>query len=199
MTIPNELPQGKQHTTPWTAYVVVLVIGFIAGSYLADGKTTLLATRVSAADERVKSIEERVKGIEERMVKLASDVGTAKEAVQSLDADGYLALGNPDTYQNLGPFWQIRKLQLMSDPQGCRVTGEILYRLSMRRQNVDLSLQLMDSSFKTVASGTSVLSAGISGRYTSFSVLVRTDAKLSDIATVHLTLNENSGTTAALY
>ena len=174
----------------WGGFIACLAIGFVAGVLVVDGKTSPLAKRVSAVEEQVKNFSSGVDA-----AKL--DAALAKAA---MDADGYLALGTPNAYQDLGPFWQVHGLQLVADPQGCRVTGEILYRLMVRRQNIELSATLISSSNNTVtALGTSVLATATPGKYERFSVLVRTDAKLSEIGQVYLKLNEHSGTAGALY
>lgn len=192
MTLPVEpsSASSKRASVSWGGFAACLVIGFVAGVLIVQGKTDPLAKRVSA-------VEEQVKGFSSGVEAAKLDAALAKAA---MDADGYLALGTPNAYQDVGPFWQVHGLQLISDPQGCRVTGEILYRLMVRRQNVELSATLISSSSNTVtALGTSVLSAATPGKYERFSVLVRTDTKLSDIGQVYLKLNEHSGTAGALY
>jgi len=174
----------------WPGFIVCLVIGFVAGVLIVDGKTKPLVKRMSA-------VEEQVKGFSNNVEAAKLDAALAKAA---MDADGYLALGTPNAYQDLGPFWQVHGLQLVSDPQGCRVTGEILYRLMVRRQNVDLSATLISTSNNTVtALGTSVLATISPGKYERFSIPVRTGANLSDIGQVYLKLNEHSGTAGAVY
>jgi len=195
MSVPSESPnasskQSAPFSTSWGGFVVCLVIGFVAGVLIVDGKTRPLAQRVSAVEEQVKGFSA---GVETARV----DAALAKAA---MEADGYLALGTPNAYQDLGPFWQVHGLQLVVDPQGCRVTGEILYRLMVRRQNVDLSATLITTSSNTVtAVGASVLAVATPGKYERFSIPVRTGAKLSDIGQVYLKLNEHSGTAGALY
>jgi hypothetical protein len=174
----------------WGGFILCLVIGFVAGVLVVNGKTDPLVKRVSA-------VEEQVKGFSSGVETAKLDAALAKAA---MDADGYLALGTPNSYQDLGPFWQVHGLQLIADPQGCRVTGEVLYRLMVRRQNIELSATLISASNNTAtALGTSVLSSATPGKYERFSVLVRTDTKLSDIGQVYLKLNEHSGTAGALY
>ena len=195
MTLPTEPSNAPSRRSPisaasWGGFIVCLVIGFVAGVLIVDGKTGPLAKRVSA-------VEEQVRGFSTGVESAKLDAALAKAA---MEADGYLALGTPNAYQDLGPFWQVHGLQLVSDPQGCRVTGEILYRLMVRRQNVDLSATLITSSSNTVtAVGASVLATATPGKYERFSILVRTDTKLSDVGQVYLKLNEHSGTTGALY
>jgi hypothetical protein len=192
VTLPVEpsSASSKKRFASWGGFGLCLVIGFVAGVLIVQGKTAPLAKRVSA-------VEEQVKGFSSGVDAAKVDAALAKAA---MDADGYLALGTPNSYQDLGPFWQVHGLQLISDPQGCRVTGEILYRLMVRRQNVELSATLISSSNNTVtAIGTSVLSTATPGKYERFSVPVRTDTKLSDIGQVYLRLNEHSGTAGALY
>jgi hypothetical protein len=187
MTTLDDTPVNspKENTNLLIVCVIALVTGCVAGSYVAGRKVEPLAARISALNDQIKS--------------LSGELVTTKLAMPSLDAEGYLELGKPNIYQDLGPFWQVSELVLIADPQGCRVAGEILYRLSVRRQNVEMSVELIDAAFKTVARGTAVLSQALPGRYARFSVIIRTDAKLSDIGRVHLKLNENSGTSAALY
>ena len=185
VTLPRQFSAAS-----WGGFVVCLAIGFVAGVLVVDGKTSPLAKRVSA-------VEEQVRGFSTGVEAAKLDAALAKAA---MGADGYLALGTPNAYQDLGPFWQVHGLQLVSDPQGCQVTGEILYRLMVRRQNIELSATLISSSNNTVtALGTSVLPTATPGKYERFSVLVRTDAKLSEIGQVYLKLNEHSGTAGALY
>ena len=123
---PSDTPTTK-HAPSWGGYIVCVVIGFVGGVLIVHGKTDPLAQRVSAVEQQIKGV---ASGVETAKV----DAALAKAA---MEADGYLALGTPNSYQDVGPFWQVHGLQLISDPQGCRVTGEILYRLMVRRQNVD--------------------------------------------------------------
>ena len=170
---------------------------------LAAGVGLATAACESGTSKDVNALSERILALESRLAsadKLSARVDALERnapVVPSLAASGFLTLGNPDTYDSLGPFWQVTRLALQSDPQGCRVTGQILYRLSVRRQNVDMSVDLLNDRFATVASGKGVLASAMPGRYTNFSVLVRTDAKLSELTTARITLDENSGTTGA--
>jgi hypothetical protein len=174
----------------WRGYIVGLVIGLLGGILIVHGKTDPLARRVSAVEEQVKGFSS---GVETAKV----DAALAKAA---MEADGYMALGTPNSYQDLGPFWQVHGLQLIADPQGCRVTGEILYRLMVRRQNVDVSATLISASNNAAtALGTSVLPTATPGKYERFSIPVRTGVKLSEIGQVYLRLNEHSGTAGPLY
>jgi hypothetical protein len=194
-TLPNEASSASSKprsafSSSWAGFLVCLVIGFVAGVLIVDGRTRPLARRVLA-------VETQVKGFSADVEAAKVDAAFAKAAMY---ADGYLALGTPNAYQDLGPFWQVHGLQLVSDPQGCRVSGEILYRLMVRRQNVDVSATLITSSDNTVtAVGASVLAAATPGKYERFSIPVRTGAKLSEIGQVYLKINEHSGTTGALY
>lgn len=158
--------------------VVFLAVGWVAGIQFA-GKNT-------------KALDDKISSVQRQVLNVASAVLSNR-----LDAENLLSLGNPDNYETLGPFWQGRGVQLVSDPQGCRVVGEILYRLSVRRQNINVSVELVGS--KTVAQGTAVLSQVTPGIYQPFSVVIRTDAKLSDISHVRVKLDENTGTTAPVY
>jgi len=191
-TLPSEASSASSKprsafSSSWAGFIVCLVIGFVAGVLIVDGKTA----------KRVSAVEEQVKGFSGDVAAAKVDAALAKAA---MSADGYLALGTPNAYQDLGPFWQVHGLQLVSDPQGCRVSGEILYRLMVRRQNVDLSATLITSSNNTVtAVGASVLAVATPGKYERFSIPVRTGAKLSEIGQVYLRINEHSGTTGALY
>jgi len=174
----------------WRGFILCLAIGFVAGVLIVEARMSPLARRMSAVEEQVKGFSA---GVESAKV----DAALAKAA---MEADGYLALGTPNAYQDLGPFWQVHGLQLVADPQGCRVTGEILYRLMVRRQNVDLSATLISSADKgATAIGASVLATATPGKYERFSIPVRTGTKLSDIGQVYLKLNEHSGTAGALY
>jgi hypothetical protein len=174
----------------WAGFIVCLVIGFVAGVLIVEARMSPLTKRMSAVEEQVKGFSA---GVESAKV----DAALAKAA---MEADGYLGLGTPNAYQDLGPFWQVHGLQLIADPQGCRVTGEILYRLMVRRQNVDLSATLISSSDRgATAIGASVLATATPGKYERFSIPVRTGTKLSDIGQVYLKLNEHSGTAGALY
>jgi hypothetical protein len=186
---PPDASATKRSPT-WGGYIVCLVIGFVGGILIVHGKTNPLAQRVSA-------VEEQVKGFSSSVETAKADAAVAKAA---MEADGYLALGTPNSYQDLGPFWQVHGLQLISDPQGCRVTGEILYRLMVRRQNVDLSATLISASNNAAtALGASVLPTATPGKYERFSIPVRTGVKLSEIGQVYLRINEHSGTAGALY
>ena len=194
-TLPGESPTAFTRpnavaSVSWGGFIVCLAIGFVAGVLIVEARMSPLAKRMSAVEEQVKGFSA---GVESAKV----DAALAKAA---MEADGYLALGTPNAYQDLGPFWQVHGLQLVADPQGCRVTGEILYRLMVRRQNVDLSATLISSADKgATAIGASVLATATPGKYERFSIPVRTGTKLSDIGQVYLKLNEHSGTAGALY
>src|SRR5262249_32282546 len=145
---------SKKGPASWGGFAACLVIGFVAGVLIVQGKTDPLAKRMSA-------VEEQVKGFSSGVEAAKLDAAVAKAA---MGADGYLALGTPNSYQDLGPFWQVHGLQLVTDPQGCRITGEILYRLMVRRQNVELSATLISSSNSSAtAVGASVLSTATPG------------------------------------
>jgi ribosomal protein L18 len=193
-TLPGEASSASSKprsafSSSWAGFIVCLVTGFVAGVLIVDGRTRPLANRVSA-------VEAQVKGFSADVEAAKVDAAVAKAAMY---ADRYLALGTPNAYQDLGPFWQVHGLQLVSDPQGCRVSGEILYRLMVRRQNVDVSATLITSSNTATAVGASVLAVATPGKYERFSIPVRTGAKLSEIGQVYLRVNERSGTAGALY
>lgn len=195
VTLPSEpstaAPKPRAfRSASWRGFILCLAIGFVAGVLIVEARMAPLVKRMSAVEEQVKGVSS---GVEAAKV----DAALAKAA---MEADGYLALGTPNAYQDLGLFWQVHGLQLVSDPQGCRVTGEILYRLMVRRQNVELSATLISTSENAAtALGTSVLATATPGKYEKFSIPVRTGAKLSDIGQVYLKLNEHSGTAGALY
>ena len=199
--MPDDTPSAERtnKTTPWGAYVFFLIIGAFIGVYLIDNKIEPLEKRISTLETKAESYEKRLTAFEQQLTMTDARVASLALSSSKTDPDAYLDLGNPNTYEDLGSFWQVKGLVVRSDPQGCRIDGDVLYRLNVRRQNVDMSVELLSEDFKTLANGKSVLRDAIPGRYTSFSFVVLTDAKLSDVKRIHLRINESSGTTSAAY
>jgi hypothetical protein len=71
----------------------------------------------------------------------------------------------------------------------------LLYRLYVQRKNVSIHVTLWSIG----AMGEGTLPLAVPGRYEPFSVTVRTEKPISKVTSVILSLDEDTGTTSAMY
>src|SRR4030095_12453997 len=122
--------------------------------------------KLAAMEQRLSNLQLVVDGLQS----IDRKVDVLQGQLDSLQRppSGWFRVDSPDTYESLGPYWQVTQLRIESGPVGCRVIGEILYRLSVVRRNVSMQVKLAGID----ASGSGLLMTAIPGRYAPFSITV---------------------------
>jgi hypothetical protein len=165
-----------------------------------SGRPSTSATETTPTGPTLSELQERVSTLEAENRKVQETLADLKELVNRISQDPTAPTRcvtiSADTYQEVGKFWQVRGLRLASHPQGVELTGQVLYRLSVNRQNVRLSARLLGA---VQDSGDAVIQTIRPGRYSNFSVIIRTRADLRDVSLACLQIDESSGTTGGLY